>query len=68
MTLDEIIEIIQTERECVLRQDTLECRRYEHEGCLKCDLCKDTEDVIEAYDKAILILQGYRLIKETIDD
>lgn len=68
MTLDEVISLIETERECVLRQDTPKCQRYEHEGCLRCDLCKDTEDVIEAYNKAILILQNYRLIKENIDD
>jgi len=68
MTLDEVISLIETERECVLRQDTPKCQRYEHEGCLRCDLCKDTEDVIEAYNKTILILRDYQKIKESLDD
>ena len=57
METDRMIKVLETERECVLRQDTPKCHRYEHEGCLRCDLCTDTEDVIEAYDNAISILK-----------
>lgn len=40
-------QILNTERECVLRQEDHECDR----DCESCDLCLPTKDVIEAYNR-----------------
>ena len=62
MNNQEAAAIIRIEQACVLRQDTPDCHRYEHEGCLKCDLSAKTEDVLEAYDMALaaLMKQNYK--------
>lgn len=53
METDRMIKVLETERECILRQDTPKCHRYEHEGCLKCDLCLETKEVVETYTEII---------------
>jgi len=50
-TLDEIIEILENEKECVIR--ARECDR----DCAKCDLVRPEEDILEAYECAILSIQ-----------
>lgn len=58
MEIQKVIEILKNEQECVIRQNTPKCRRWEHEGCLKCDLCQHyDEEIIEAYEDAITSLQ-----------
>lgn len=44
------IEVIQTEKECVIRQ---QCDR----NCGRCDLVMQAEDILSAYDAAIAALQ-----------
>ena len=48
--LNQIINIIKTERECVARQ---QCDR----DCGKCDLVLDSEDILAAYDRVIYLLE-----------
>lgn len=55
MTNERAIEILNCEKECVLRQDTPKCNRDEC-GCQCCDLIQETADVIEAYNVAIKVL------------
>ena len=62
MTENEAIEIIQTEKQCVLR-NVEGCDR----DCKKCDLVRQDKEIIEAYDMAISSLkemQQYKLIKD----
>lgn len=53
MTVEEAIKVIQTERECVSRQ---QCDR----DCAKCDLVMKDTEIISAYDMAISALLLYR--------
>ena len=55
MTQERIIEIMQTEKECVLRQDTDKCDR----NCGKCDLVLPTEEVLQAYDAVIRSVENH---------
>ena len=45
---DKILKVIETERECVARQ---QCNR----DCLNCDLVLDSKDILEVYDEIIKI-------------
>ena len=47
MTIDKAMEIVKNEQKCVLRAAT--CDRK----CENCDLLRDTEDILEAYDIAL---------------
>lgn len=53
MTIEKAMNIIQTERTCVLRANI--CNR----DCGKCELVMETLDIIEAYDIAIDALIYY---------
>ena len=55
--LERVIEIMQRERKCVLRQDTSECDR----DCANCELVLPKEDVNAAYDYVLTILQAVKL-------
>lgn len=46
-------EILETELECVSRQDTPECDK----DCLHCDLLMDPDEIKEAYKTAIKALE-----------
>lgn len=52
MNANRAAELLQIEKECIQRQDTPKCCRYT-EGCAKCDLVQDSNDLLEAYDFAI---------------
>ena len=54
--IDEVIYIIDNERQCVLRQDTPKCDR----DCKKCDLVLPTRDVLTAYTYTLQILYEVR--------
>lgn len=56
MNINEAINVLKAEKECVLRQDTPKCNR-DTCGCQCCDLVQDTETVLEAYDMAIEALE-----------
>ena len=62
MTLNEILAVLERERECVLRQDTPDCNR----DCKNCKLVLPTEKVIRAYDNAIGIIRAERDLWEII--
>lgn len=49
----EIIKVLETEMECVKRQDGPKCPRFSGKTCSECDLIMDTSKVLEAYQGAI---------------
>lgn len=55
--LDRVIDIMQRERKCVLRQDTVECDC----DCANCELVLPKEEVNAAYDYVLVILQAIKL-------
>lgn len=59
MNKERIIELLKNEAECVKRQDTPECQRG-YLGCQGCDLLVETEEILEAYAKAVEIIQNAR--------
>lgn len=54
MNADRAIEVIKTERLCVLKNENKSCDR----NCAKCELVMETEEIIEAYNMAVLALKG----------
>lgn len=56
MTLPEVIKVIETERECVARQ---QCDR----DCGKCDLVMETEDILAAYEYVLDMLKFFEGVK-----
>ena len=56
MTLNEVIKVIETERECVARQ---QCDR----DCGKCDLVMETEDILAAYEYVLDMLKFFEGVK-----
>lgn len=54
MTYREVIEIIENELKCVKQADN--CNRE----CKYCQLLRDTDDIIEAYEVALDILKGVK--------
>ena len=54
MTLNEVIKVIETERECVARQ---QCDR----DCGKCDLVMETEDILAAYECVLDMLKFFEV-------
>lgn len=53
MTNERVIEVLRTEKSCVLR-NIRGCDR----NCAECDLVLPDEEVLAAYDMAIKIIQG----------
>ena len=50
MMLSDVIKVIQTERECIARQ---QCDR----DCGKCDLVMNADEILAAYDYVLDILK-----------
>lgn len=61
MTIDEAIELLLIERECVYRNEhhTL-CDR----NCEKCDLVQDANKIIEMYSNVIQWLEKFKELKQ----
>lgn len=58
---EQILKVLKNERECIARQvDMTKCKRHEHEGCLKCDLCLPDTEILEVYD---FLISGYEQIE-----
>jgi len=59
MTNERAIELLKCEKECVKRQFGPMCKRtiIPMEGCFGCDLVQNDKDILEAYDKAIGVLE-----------
>ena len=53
MTVERMIELLEIEKECVLRNASGECNRY----CAGCDLLQDDTELHEMYTEAIALLR-----------
>ena len=61
MNTEQILKVLKNERECIRRQvDMTKCKRHEHEGCSKCDLCLPDTEILEVYD---FLINGYELLQ-----
>lgn len=61
MSTEQILKVLKNERECIKRQvDMTKCKRHEHEGCLKCDLCLPDTEILEVYD---FLINGYEMLQ-----
>lgn len=54
MTVERMIELLEIEKECVLRNAIGECNRY----CAGCDLLQDDTELHEMYTEAIALLKA----------
>lgn len=54
MTVERMIELLEIEKECVLRNASGECNRY----CAGCDLLQDDTELHEMYTEAIDMLKA----------
>ena len=56
MTINEAIALMENERACIVKADT--CDR----NCAKCELLRDTKDLLSAYDMVIKALEQTKWI------
>ena len=61
LTIDEVMFILKNEQKCVGRA-IFDCDR----NCFNCDLVLDDEEILEAYEKALEILEKYKM-EECVD-
>lgn len=54
MCLDTVIEVVENEKECIMRADS--CGR----DCARCDLVRPTEEILEAYEFVLEYLREAR--------
>lgn len=54
MTVERMIELLEIEKECVLRNAIGECNRY----CAGCDLLQDDTELHEMYTEALALLKA----------
>jgi hypothetical protein len=54
MTIERIIELLEIEKECILRNATGECNR----DCAKCDLVQDDTELQEMYTEVIAMTKA----------
>lgn len=47
------VKVLKTEKECIMRNAAEDCNR----NCKKCDLALDYEEIINAYNEAIDVLE-----------
>ena len=55
MTVERMIELLEIEKECVLRNASGECNRY----CAGCDLLQDDTELHEMYTEAMALLKAH---------
>lgn len=55
MTVERMIELLEIEKECVLRNASGECNRY----CAGCDLLQDDTELHEMYTESIALLKAH---------
>ena len=60
MEKDKVLDILNNEAACVMRQDTPECARIDTGTRRGWDLVKDTSDVLEAFREAIKEVMAQR--------
>lgn len=56
MTIDRIIELLEIEKQCVLRNSIRECDR----DCANCDLVQKDSDLLKMYTDVIDLLKERR--------
>lgn len=56
MTVDRAIEVLEHEKECVIRNIKNQCNR----DCAKCDLLLPDMDIVIAYNYALAVLNDMR--------
>lgn len=56
-----ISDVLKTERECILRQNTDACQRNVGKTCEGCDLCLPEEVILRVYN---LLIEGYDALIE----
>lgn len=62
MESEKIIEILKNEMACVIRADQNRCDR----DCSKCDLLRDSAEIIQAYVDAIHCVEAVKDIKNAV--
>lgn len=62
MTVERMIELLETEKECVLRNASGECNRY----CAGCDLLQDDTKLHEMYTEVIALLKAQEPVEPTL--
>ena len=60
MTIQRIHDIMKNELRCVQRNELKECDR----DCSKCDLLMDTDEIIQAYNDVLKILERIKNLKQ----
>lgn len=60
MTIQRIHDIMENELQCVQRNELKECDR----DCGKCDLLMDTDEIIQAYNDVLKILERIKNLKQ----
>ena len=63
MTVERMIELLEIEKECVLRNASGECNRY----CSGCDLLQDDTELHEMYTEVIALLKAQEPVKPVVD-
>lgn len=58
MTMQRVIDILRTERECVERAGTATPNKACDRACADCDLVLDDKEILEAYTLAIGCIEG----------
>ena len=61
--MTDVLEVMKTEKQCVIRNTIGNCDR----DCAKCDLLLPTNDIIEAYDRVIMMIQNLRMMAGKTD-
>lgn len=67
MKIERVMQLMELERECVLRQDGTDCPRNVDpiRGCYGCPLLvHDGKEIVEAYDRVITMLRCVSNTKE----
>lgn len=63
MTVEQMVELLEIEKECVLRNASGECNRY----CAGCDLLQDDTELHEMYTEAIELLKAQEPVEPVMD-
>lgn len=57
MTIQRMIKLLQIEKECITRNDGVNCDR----NCAKCDLVQDSQELLEMYEEVINFIRVHGL-------
>lgn len=57
MTIQRMIELLQIEKECITRNNGVNCDR----NCDKCDLVQDSQELLDMYEEVINFIRVHGL-------